>query len=448
VATTQGGKSFVLSLESCLDRIKPDSAPLDIILSASERQSVEVMEKVRMHTDAWKAAVRPQDFESQSQRFANPDDGTSIEVMQHVARFPNGKRIIALPANPATARGYSGNVLLDEFALHENSYAIFAALFGRITRGYKLRIASTVHGKKNKFFDILKLIGGGLDEGIRPQSQPVVRNGWSGHWVNIWMCREQGLKIDIEALRTALADEDVFDQEYCNVPIDEALDFIPLSLVMACESDEATSEFDFIPRANLYAGWDIARKRDLSVIWIYEERGDVLVTVGVIRMARTPFAEQREMAERVARCVQRMGIDTTGIGAQLGEEMASKFPDKIEQVNFAGTVEVGSDDEGKPIKIRIKETMAGALKTSMESQTTLLPPGDLANRRSFQSVKRLITPTGYRLDALRTDAGHADEFWAAALGRAMALSSANYVPASDVGTVGAPVAAGMLGRVF
>ena len=97
----------------------------------------------------------------------------------------------------------------------------------------------------------------------------------------------------------------------------------------------------------------------------------------------------------------------------------------------------------------MKETLAGALKTSMESQTTLLPPGDLANRRSFQAVKRLITPTGYRLDALRTDAGHADEFWAAALGRAMAVSSANYVPASTVGRVGGkPITAGLMQMRF
>lgn len=437
VASTQSGKSFATSLEACLSRMRPDSAALDIMLSASERQSVELMEKVKMHTTAWKV-----DFDSRSESFGG------VEVMQHVARFPNGKRIIALPANPATARGYSGDVFLDEFALHKDAKAIWAALFGRITRGFKLRVASTVHGKSNKFYELLKLVGGGMDEGIRPSRQPVVANSWSGHWVDIYMCREQGMQVDIESLRAALADEEIFQQEYCNIPIDEAMDFIPLSLVIACESDEATSGFDFAPRPNLYAGWDIARKRDLSVIWIYEERGDVLLTVGVIRMFQTPFKEQRAMAVRVAHCVDRMGIDTTGIGAQLGEEMAEEFPEKIEQVNFASTVEVGRDDKGKPITVRIKESLANALKTSMEAQTTLLPPGDLANRRAFQSVKRLITPTGYRLDSLRTDAGHADEFWAAALGRAMAVSSARYVPASEVGIVGASPLAGLIGMRF
>jgi len=436
-ATTQGGKSFATSLDWSLARMKKESAPLGIMLSASERQSGELMEKVRMHTEAWGVAI-----DSKMESFEG------VEVMQHVARFPNGKRLIALPANPATARGYSGDVFLDEFALHKDARAIWAALFGRITRGFRLAVASTIHGTQNKFFELLKLVG--LHTGVRPGKQPVRANGWSGHWVDIYMCREQGLKVDIETLRAALADEDVFQEEYCNVPIDSALDFIPLNLVMACESEEAVSGFDFKPRAGLFAGWDIARKRDLSVIWILEQRGNVLVTVGVVKMPRTRFAEQREMGERIAACVERMAIDTTGIGAQLGEELADKFPEKIEQVNFAGTFESGKDDRGKPVNVRIKEHLAVSMKTAMENQAVLLPDDEnaVATRRAFQSVKRIVTPTGMRFDSARTDAGHADEFWAVALARAASESGASYVPAASVGLVGKPVMAGAFGRVF
>jgi phage FluMu gp28-like protein len=435
VATTQGGKSFATSLEFCLDRVRPGAANLGIMLSASERQSVELMEKVRMHTAAWKV-----DFDSREEKFEG------IDVTQHTATFANGKRIIALPANPATARGYSGDVFLDEFALHKDARSIWAALFGRITRGFKLRVASTIHGTENKFYELVKLLG--LHEGQRPGAQPVRANGWSGHWVDIFMCREQGLDVNVEQLRLALADEDVFLQEYCNQAIDSAMDFIPLNLVLSCESEEAKSGFDFEARPGLFAGFDVARKRDLSVIWIFEERGDVLVTVGVIKMLRTPFKEQFAMASKVARAVDRMGVDTTGIGAQIGEDLAAAFPEKIDQVNFAGTVETGRDEDGKPIKTRIKETLATSMKTAMESQLVLLPDGDLANRRAWQAVKRLITPTGYRLDSARTDAGHADEFWAAAIARSMAVSQVNYVPASSVGLMGKPVAAGMLGMRF
>ena len=39
-------------------------------------------------------------------------------VTQLELKIQNGSRLIFLPANPRTARGYSGNVFLDEFAFH------------------------------------------------------------------------------------------------------------------------------------------------------------------------------------------------------------------------------------------------------------------------------------------------------------------------------------------
>ena len=45
-------------------------------------------------------------------------------------------------------------VLLDEFGLHRDSRAIWTALFPSITRGFRITIASTPMGKKNKFYDL------------------------------------------------------------------------------------------------------------------------------------------------------------------------------------------------------------------------------------------------------------------------------------------------------
>ena len=65
--------------------------------------------------------------------------------------YPNGSRITALPANPDTARGFSANVFLDEFAFHLDSRKIWTALFPVISAGWKLRVVSTPNGKGNKF---------------------------------------------------------------------------------------------------------------------------------------------------------------------------------------------------------------------------------------------------------------------------------------------------------
>ena len=60
---------------------------------------------------------------------------------------PNGSRSVGLPANPDTARGWSANILLDEFALHKDSRAIWTALFPSITRATRSGSSSTFRGK-------------------------------------------------------------------------------------------------------------------------------------------------------------------------------------------------------------------------------------------------------------------------------------------------------------
>ena len=271
-ASVQSGKSFATSLEFCLNRIKkPD---LGIMLSASERQSVELMEKVKMHTRAWDVKF---------------EDGFfgQTEIIEHRATFPGGGRIIALPANPDTARGYSGDVFLDEFALHRDSRSIWAAMMTRATRGYKVRVASTFKGTENKFYELAKMLG--LADGVRPEAQPVERNGWSGHWVDIYMAKEQGMPVDIEGQKAAIDDEEIWLQDYCNVPMSGAENFIPLELVLGCESAEAQLEWDGRTEPGLCAGFDVGRKRDLSVIVIGQPAADLVVVRGMIWMARMPF---------------------------------------------------------------------------------------------------------------------------------------------------------------
>ena len=64
-----------------------------------------------------------------------------------------------LPANPDTARGYTGNIVLDEFAFHGDAHKIYAACFPIITRGYSIEVISTPNGTAGKFYEIAKAAG-------------------------------------------------------------------------------------------------------------------------------------------------------------------------------------------------------------------------------------------------------------------------------------------------
>jgi len=433
-AAQASGKSFVTSLEMALDRLKPDAAKLGILLSASERQSVELVEKVKMHTRAWDVKFEDGWFEQTS-------------IAEHRVIFPNGGRLIALPANPDTARGYSGDLLLDEFALHRDSKAIWAAGMTRVSRGFKCRVASTVKGLNNQFGELLKLLG--MADGVRPAVQPVIKQGWHGYWVSAAMAVEQGSPVDLEAMRAAIADEDIWLQDYCNMPVEDGSQYIPLAMILACETGEATLQWDGQARPGLCAGYDVARRRDGSVIVIGEPVGPLAIVRGVIVLTRLSFADQKKICREVAAVIEasggRFAMDATGLGMQLGEELSGEFP-CVEPVNFATAVESDTkDQEGKPLKVLVKERMAGLLKRRCEDRMIWLPES-AELRREFQAVKRYVGATGaVRLDAGRSEKGHADWFWAMAL-MCGALDGPRheYIPASAGGMVGDTV----LGRVM
>lgn len=96
----QTGFSFAVGLEVLLDALERKT--LWVLLSKGERQSRELMDKVQMHARAASYALEAveSDFKVDNQSYKQ------LEL-----NLPNGSRIIALPANPDTARGFSGNVV-------------------------------------------------------------------------------------------------------------------------------------------------------------------------------------------------------------------------------------------------------------------------------------------------------------------------------------------------
>jgi phage FluMu gp28-like protein len=77
--------------------------------------------------------------------------------------------------------------------------------------------------------------------------------------------------------------------------------------------------------------------------------------------------------------------------------------------------------EGVLFSVTRKLDMATALKERMEDRRLRLPVGNSHLRQDLHSVQRIAGPTGApRLIAERSDNGHADRFWAIALGTAAA----------------------------
>lgn len=379
----QVGKTFVCTLEIVLDMLRARAAGQAspwLIMSRGDRQAREAMRVgIQTHARAIGAALRFRnyDLELEGQRF-NVDEWDA----------GGGNVVTAVPANPATARGFRRNVFLDEFAHHLKSREIWGALFPVVSRGMQLRIASTPNGKQGQFYELMT-----SDEATM----------WSRHEVDIYKAVAEGCPMNIEELRAGLADDELFAQEYECQWLDQALAWLPYDLIDACESAQA-GQPELYDGGLTYIGNDIGRHKHLWVAWAAEQVGDVLMTREIRTLKGRPFREQDEALDQMLDRYRlaRLAIDATGIGEKPAEDAATRH----------GTARV----EGVKFNPTTKLNMATALKERFEDRKIRIPQGDRVLRADLHSVRRVAGATGHvRLLADDTDDGHADRFWAAAL---------------------------------
>ncbi len=374
----QTGKSFTKSLRRILRGLARGRH--QIFLSAGERQSRELMQKTRQHCQAMQIASTFYD-----NRFF---DGMNVKQLEIV--LPRGVRIIALPANPQTARGFTGDVFLDEFAMHEQDRDIWAAMFPSLLRGDgELDVASTPKGRDNVFYR------------LRDNER------FSKSTVTLPDAVSQGLDVDIEAVRSAMGDDELYRQEFLCEFLDGATAFLSYDQIDACMDRTLTLAFDPSELAglsgDLFVGVDIGRVRDLTAIWVLAAADDRLTTVALFELHGETFRTQFETLAAVltVACVRRLCIDAGGLGMQLAEQLVERFGSfRVVPVTFT---------------VANKSQLATALRLVVEQQHIAIPHDDRI-RRDWHSVERSVTSSGHlRLSAPRREGSHADRFWAAAL---------------------------------
>jgi phage FluMu gp28-like protein len=383
LASRQVGKSFALAMEAVREALTRRCN--NLILSSSERQSQEVMRKVYMH-------LRYFDVRSAGVLGAERETREEVEL-------PNGSRILSLPSNPDTVRGFSGNVFLDEFAFHTDSDGIWRAMYPTVTRGYGIRVSSTPNGRQNMFHRL-------WSRDAR----------FSRHRTDIHDAREEGLRVDVEALRGGIADPEAWAQEFECAFLDEATAYLTYGMISACEDEGAKMEFDISDfksqTGSLYLGVDVGRKHDLTVLWLLERVGDVFWTRMVREMRGERFSLQRDNLYSLldgsflqGACgtkspLSRCCIDSSGLGAQLAEEASERFGPRVEGVSFTS---------------QVKEDLAVTAKRAFEDRRLRIP-ADRRLREDLHSLKRSVTRAGnVRYAAERGGESHADRFWALAL---------------------------------
>lgn len=374
----QTGKTFTTTLEIVDDAVEHEVQQRRtrwVILSRGERQAKEAMDEgIKRHAQAYQIGLSDL---GETQWLA--ESGMSYRALE--VAYPNGSRITALPANPDTARGFSSNVFLDEFAFHKDSGAIWKALFPVISAGWKLRITSTPNGKSGRFYELDT-----ADDAI-----------WSRHVVDIYQAVADGLPRNIDELRAGIADEDAWAQEYELRYLDEASAWLSYDLISSCEEEYAGDPSGY-EGGVCFVGVDIGRRNDLFVIQVFEQIGDVLWDRERIELKRATFADQDAALDEVMRRyrVGRVCMDQTGMGEKPVEDAQRRYGSRVEGILFTG-----------PNKL----VLATAGKERFEDRTVRIREGDVPLRADLHKLRKIASATGAPRFVAERDDDHADRTW-------------------------------------
>ena len=385
-------KTFTVTLDAVTIAFETEAAGKKedwLIVSRGEAQALEALGFCKQHCLAYSFAADVV-TETRDTSDLHPNDPSKvISYKVHSITLPGGSRIIALAANPDTLRGYTANIILDEFAFHADSRKIWVAAFPILRGRLRLFVVSTGQGKGNKFYELM------ADE-----SGP-----FSRHYVDIYLAVAAGLPFDIELEKRAMNDEDGWAQEYENKWLDEASAWLDYELINGVEHERAGVR-DNYAGGPAYLGEDISagKGRDLWVLTIGEEVGDVLWERERLEGNRLSFAERDAMVDDAYLFyrVIRHCIDQTGMGEAVVEARKRKYGEsRVEGVMFT------------PAN---KLNMATLAKQRYQDKRLRIKLGDRALRADLHSLKKANGPTGTPRFVVNDDSGeagksHADRAW-------------------------------------
>jgi phage FluMu gp28-like protein len=370
----QTGKSFTMSYYAIKRCLSFDNHRV-VVISPSERQSKELLDKVKFHVQALKLAGVTY-FED-------------VETFQLEARFPNNSKIIALPSKPETVRGFTGDVIMDECAFFEKGFEVYSAVFPTITRNprYKLIAISTPKTKKDLFYFLWQTA----------ENDP---EHWFKYKLTIYEAVEKGLEIDPEELKAGLKNPDAWKREYLCEFIEDDEVLLPYEIIQACEEEGIEVKDLRELKGEVFIGVDIARRHDLTVVSVVEKLGSVFYLRKLEVLKNMPFSKQFAIIDHYSYFASKIAIDETGIGMQMAEDLKAKWGDlKVIPVYFTA---------------KVKEELASRLKAKFEDKLIRIPP-DHDLREDLHSVRKVVTDTGRIKLEGGTEDGHADRFWSLAL---------------------------------
>ena len=237
--------------------------------------------------------------------------------------FSNGSRIMSLPGNPASCRGWSADLLIcDEMAFWQQPdecwQAIVPTILNQIAGGEKqIVICSTPLGRNSLFYDLCQ----------RAKSE----EGWRYFQTTIHEAIASGLKVDLEQLKKLIPDPYQFAQEFECQFAESASQLVSIGdLVFTTKGeDEKYPEY--------FMGADWARSSDgTSIVVFGRSKEGKLTLVELLNLHKVEYAKQIEVAKQIFNKYNPKLFygDATGLGGPIMEQLNRECSTRIKPFVF------------------------------------------------------------------------------------------------------------------
>ncbi|MEO0586052.1 MAG: hypothetical protein AAF078_00270 [Planctomycetota bacterium] len=369
----QKGKDFSAACKAVFDALK--TGDTWYIVSLTQRQADQTFEKCRWW--AKKVSQIVEEIRAESSPQVDVATGLDITFNARELRLPGGGRVVSLPGrDPDALAGFTGNVIFTEFGLFpEGGYRHWRVVFPLATRGFQVIAISTPRGRNTKFFELVN----------DPETYSVHRCDIHRSLAEGFVLKDnKGESTDLETFKRLYGDEAGFRREYeleFTGDLDALLSWAKLQragelgrkhpfdlLEVTGEAGWRSNFFESIApeSGRLEIGWDVARKGDISALWVNtasSRAADTRRLRALVLMRRVSFELQRQIVSSAMRSpVVAVGCgDATGLGMDSNETLSNRFGSRWEGVSFSA---------------RTKSDLASKLLTTFDAGEQAIPPVD------------------------------------------------------------------------
>lgn len=396
-----------------------------LIVAPTERQSLETLDKCK----DWigRAHVLASDTEEEFEAYQR-----DAKIKAKVIELPNGSKIYALPGKPASLRGFTGYLVLDEFAFFEDQKEVWKAVFAVIVNPMasikRVFITSTPNGQGDMFHRLVdeNLLNPKEGRRIKWEVQKVTIHEAAREWERSGKLGGKTAEEYVEDVRAAFDTPEAWPQEFECEFLDAAANLLSFDMITAAESVEATEHgFDPDEPGEFYGGFDFGGIKDPSIFWYAKKAAGGKLVTREVKVLRGLDTEDQIEAVRpmVEKCV-RVCVDYTGPGRGFGDMAVKRWGqyDADPKKFMSGKIELFTFTEPS------KRAIFTPFRLCFGKEPTFLIPHADWIRQDLHAVQMILKGKEYVFWAPRMSNGHSDGACAGALCRRAASFGGEYVP--------------------